>query len=173
MELVLIAAVAEDGTIGDEGEMPWHYTEDLRRFREVTLGSPVIMGRRTYESIVERLGHALDGRTNIVLSSRPPADVVDRAHLPDDSTDVTVVASLDAALDRAERTGADTAYVSGGASVYEQCLPLADRLLITEVPGRYDGDTRFPEIDDAHWRVDAREVVGELVFVSYHRRDEA
>ncbi|MFW6449193.1 MAG: dihydrofolate reductase, partial [Halobacteriota archaeon] len=122
-------------------------------------------------SIVDRLGHALDGRTNIVLSTRDPDDVVDEAHRPDDATEVLVVDSLDAAVDVAELAGATTAYVIGGASVYEQFLPLADRLHITEVPGRYGGDTTFPELDDSRWEEASRERAGELRFVTYRRRD--
>lgn len=169
MELILIAAVAEDGTIGDDGSIPWYHPEDLRHFRRVTLGSPVIMGRRTYESIVERLGHALDGRTNIVLTTQTHEDVIGDGDIPDDETAVHIAVSVDEAIHLAAETGAQTAYVSGGASVYEQCLPMADGLLITEVPGRFDGDTTFPQIDPEVWTETERTTEGELAYVTYRR----
>lgn len=169
-EIVVIAAVAEDGTIGDDGTMPWHHAEDLRRFKATTMGAPVIMGRRTYESIVAGLGSALPGRHTIVLSRRDPEQVRDPEHVPDDETAVEVAGSLEDAFDRAAATGADTVYVAGGASVYEQVLPRADRLLITEVPGRFDGDARFPPIAAERWRERDREDVDALAFVEYVRR---
>lgn len=170
LELVLIAAVAEDGTIGDDGSIPWHHPEDLRHFRQVTLGSPVIMGRKTYESIVDRLGHALDGRTNIVLTSRVASAVVDVSDRPDGETDILVASSIDAAIARAGETGASTAYVIGGASIYEQFLPEADGLIITEVPGRFDGDTTFPVIDTEVWEIADRTHDDPLTYVTYRRR---
>lgn len=170
LELVVVAAVAEDRTIGDEGEMPWHHPEDLRHFRRLTLGAPVIMGRRTYEAIVDRLGHALDGRTNLVLSRREPAAVVDEDHVPDDETAVEVVSSRRSARERAAATAAEVAYVVGGQSVYEQFLPEADRLVITEVPGRYQGDARFPTIDPDVWELVDRDPLGDLEVATYRRR---
>lgn len=166
-ELVLIAAVAADGTIGDDGEMPWHHPADLAHFKETTLGGVVILGRRTHESIVARLGSALPGRTTIVLTRQAPATVVDEDAVPDDSA-VLTADSIDAAVAAAgERS--DVAYVAGGASVYEQFLPRADRLLITEIPGRYDGDTPFPAVDWTRWSEHARTPRGDVVVVEYHR----
>lgn len=168
VDLVLIAAVAEDGTIGDRGTMPWQHPEDLARFKRVTMGYPVILGRRTYESIVARLGTALPGRTSIVLTSQPRSAIIDDDDVPTDC-EVIVVASIEAAIDVATARN-DVAYVAGGASVYEQFLPLADRLLLTEVPGRFDGDTRFPPVEWDDWEEIDR-VVGDAVeFVEYARR---
>jgi dihydrofolate reductase len=166
----LIAAVAQNRVIGVDDEMPWHYPADLRHFKETTTGHPVIMGRRTYESIVARLGGPLPGRTNIVLSSR------DR----DYDEDIQVVDSVAAALSAAAHTlsgpaetpdDSGTAYVIGGASVYEQLLPLADRLVITEIPATPEGDTVFPAWDPEQWDVVDREQDGELTFVTYERRE--
>ena len=159
-EVVLIAAVAENGVIGDEGGMPWHYPADLRRFREVTTGHPVVLGRRTYESIVADLGGPLPGRTNVVLSTRD-------LDLPDG---VVLAGSVEAALAAASAApGGATVYVAGGATVYEQLLPLADRLLLTEIPESPDGDTRFPEWSAERWREVSRETDGDLSFVTYER----
>jgi len=162
MNVALVAAVAENGVIGSDGEMPWHYPADLKRFKQATMGHPVVVGRRTYESIEARLGGPLPGRTNVVLSRRDSLDLPDGAvHARD----------LDAAFDAAEAALDDdreTVYVIGGASVYEACLDRADELLVTEIPESPSGDTRFPEIGP-EWEESARETAGELSFVTYRR----
>ena len=162
MRLALVAAVAENGVIGVDGGMPWHYPEDLRRFKETTMGHPVVMGRRTYESIASRLGGPLPGRTNVVLSRQADLELPDGAvHAPD----------IEAALSAAEAAldgDRETAYVAGGGSVYEQLLPEADELRVTEIPEAPDGDVHFPEIGEA-WAVVDRETDGELSFVTYRR----
>lgn len=165
MEIVLIAAVAEDRTIGDEGEMPWFHEEDLAHFKETTMGSPVIIGRRTYEAIVKRLGAALPGRTSIVLSSQPRGAIVDEELIPGDSQ-VVVVGSVDEAIETAADHG-DIVFVAGGRTIYEQFLPRADRMIITEVPGRFGGDTRFPHVAWNNWTEVSREAGDEVTFVEY------
>lgn len=162
MKLALVAAVAENCVIGADGAMPWHYPEDLRRFKELTLGQPVIMGRTTYESIERRLDGPLPGRTNIVLSRQSSLD------LPEG---VFHASGIDDAIEIArESLGADqeTVYVIGGATIYEQFLGQADELAITEIPESPAGDTHFPEIGSDWTEID-REVVGELEFVTYRR----
>lgn len=162
MKLALVAAVAENGVIGVDGGMPWHYPEDLRRFKERTLGHPVIMGRTTYESIEARLGGPLPDRTNIVLSKSASLD------LPEG---VLHARNIDDALETAQDALDDereTVYVIGGASIYEQCLDRADELLVTEIPETPDGDTYFPEIGP-EWDECDRKTVGELAFVTYRR----
>ena len=162
MRLTLIAAVAENGVIGAEGGMPWHYPADLERFKETTMGHPVVMGRRTYESIASRLGGPLPGRTNVVLSRQSDLGLPEGAvNAPD----------IEAALSAAEAALDDdreTVYVAGGAAVYEQLLPEADELRITEIPEEPKGDARFPEFG-AEWTEVDRETAGELAFVTYRR----
>ena len=162
MKLSLVAAVAENGIIGADGEMPWHYSADLRRFKETTIGHPVLMGRRTYESIEARLGGPLPGRTNVVLSRRAELGLPDGAiHARD----------VEEALGHAEAAlegDRETVYVIGGATVYEALIDRADELLITEIPESPDGDTCFPEIDD-EWERSETETEGELRFVTYRR----
>jgi dihydrofolate reductase len=159
-EVVLIAAVAENGVIGDDGGMPWHYPADLRRFKELTTGHPVVLGRKTYESIVADLGGPLPGRTNVVLSTRS-------LDLPEG---VVLAGSVEAALEAAsDAPGGETVYVAGGASIYEQFLPYTDRLELTEVPESPEGDTRFPEWSREEWTEVSREGDGDLVFVTYER----
>ena len=163
MDLAIIAAVADNGVIGRDGEMPWHYPADLAHFKETTMGHPVIMGRVTYESISDQLGGPLPGRTNVVLTRsgvEAPEEVVQVE---------SVDAAVEAAADAAAEAGAQAAFVAGGATVYEQFLPRADRLVITEVPGEPAGDTRFPEWDPAAWTETSRAADGELSFVTYER----
>lgn len=161
MNLALVVAVAENGVIGAEGSIPWHYPEDLARFKRRTIGHPVIMGRRTFESIVERLGEPLPGRTNVVLS-RQDLDLPEGAGQ---------AGSIEEAIDIAAETGTDVAYVVGGADVYEQFLPRADRLVWTEVHEDYEGDTRFPTVDWDAWEEVSREDLEDLSFVVYDRRE--
>lgn len=173
MEIALIAAVAENGVIGKNGKMPWHYPEDLQHFRELTLGSPVIMGRVTFESIVEKLGGPLTDRVTIVLTRNPDdvqTDFEDDDSTPmDDITTVHTASSVDEALAIAHTEYADEVYVAGGATVYEQYLHVADRIEMTEIHDTYDGDAEFPEWDRRNWVEVNRDDRDELSFVTYER----
>lgn len=160
MEVVAIAAVAANGVIGRDGEIPWHHSEDLQRFKALTTGHPVIMGRLTYESIRADLGGPLPERTNIVLSESG-IDV---------ETGVVVVTSVDEALDAAASTGSDVVFVAGGATVYDQLFDRFDRLELTELHDAYDGDTYFPEWDRDPWVEQSREPHDAFDFVTYERR---
>lgn len=161
-EVTSIAAVAENGVIGDSGGLPWDgYSADLKHFREETMDHPVILGRVTYEGILDRLGGPLEGRTNIVVSNSE--------HYKDEWT--RTVGSPGSAITLALRID-DRAYVAGGASIYETLLPISTRLLITEIPERPDGDAEFPGIDEDRWREASREPGPDgLEFVEYERRD--
>lgn len=132
----LVAAVAANGVIGSGGKLPWRLPEDLRHFKELTLGHPVIMGRKTWES----LGKPLPGRENIVVTRTPGYDAPG-AHL---------AASLDAAL--AFCAGETLAFVIGGGQLYAAALPIADAMVITEIGREYAGDARFPAYDRSAWR---------------------
>lgn len=167
-ELVLVAAVAENGVIGDDDGMPWHYPADLAHFKRLTTGHPVIVGRKTYEGIADRLGGPLPDRTSVVLTTRP----IDDGDLPEGAVvanDVETALSR-ATADAADR-GVDAVYVIGGATVYEAYLERADRMVLTEIPERPEGDTRFPERDPEMWAERDRETDGDLAFVTYERRD--
>jgi dihydrofolate reductase len=145
--LVLVAAVAENGVIGRAGGLPWRLKTDMRRFRALTGGHPVVMGRRTYLS----LGKPLKGRTNIVVT-RDPAFT---------STGIVVASSLGAALEvaegDAERRGVSAIMIGGGADIYAATIDSAARLEITLVHASPDGDTVFPAIDPVRWHEVARE----------------
>lgn len=160
-ELVLVAAMARDRVIGNAGGMPWHLPADLKHFKTVTMGHPVIMGRRTFESI----GKPLPGRTNVVVSRGRP-------DLPEG---VLLAGSLDDAL---ERIGGDSAMVIGGGEIFRQALPRADRMELTLIDAVTDGDTYFPEWPSADWKLTdmtARPPDGRnahaLVFCSFKRRN--
>ena len=132
----LVAAVAANGVIGAGGKLPWHLPEDLRHFKALTLGHPVIMGRRTWES----LGRPLPGRENIVVTRSPGYE----------APGAQVAASLEAAL--ALCTGESMAFIIGGSELYAAALPAADGLALTEIARNYPGDVRFPEFDRTAWR---------------------
>ncbi len=130
MTISLIAAMAENRVIGQGGDLPWSLPDDLRRFKRLTLGHAVIMGRRTHESI----GHPLPGRTNIVVSR----------HLGHFAPGCIVIHDLGCALRYGASVG-DEVFVIGGAEVYRQALPMAERIYLTTVHREVCGNTRFPE----------------------------
>jgi len=156
MKIAIIAAVAPDGTIGNEGRIPWHLSDDLKRFKRITMGHAVIMGRKTYES----LGKPLPGRRNLVLTRNPQ-------FLADG---VTTFADLDAAIAACERASETIAFIIGGAEVYRQALAKADVLLLTNVHKQITGDTKFPPHDRSQWIETAREDKADCSFVEYARR---
>lgn len=160
MHVVLIAAVAGNGVIGKAGAIPWYYPEDLKHFRQTTMGSPVIAGRKTHESIVERLGHPLSGRTSIVLT---------RSGV-DDHTDVIGVRSVEEALTAAEQTGCEEVFVIGGETVYQQLLSHADTMILTELKDTYAGDTYFPEWDSQEWTQTKTQLHENFAFTTYTRK---
>jgi dihydrofolate reductase len=139
--IYLVAAIAKNGVIGAAGRLPWHLPEDLRHFRRLTFGHPVIMGRRTWES----LGKPLPGRENIVVTRRAGFE----------APGASVAASLAAAI--ALCAGEPVAFVIGGAELYAAALPLADGLVLTEIDREFAGDTVFPAWDRGAWRATQRE----------------
>jgi dihydrofolate reductase len=146
MDIIIIAAVAENGVIGRGNALPWRLKSDMAHFRKLTMGKPVVLGRKTFQSI----GKPLAGRTTIVISRdenfSAPGIVVAR----------NFAAALETARGDALRRNAGAIIVAGGADIYVQALPLAARLVITEVHKRVDGDARFPAIDPKLWRETAR-----------------
>jgi dihydrofolate reductase len=145
--VALVVAMAENRAIGKDGGLPWHLRSDMRYFRSITMGKPVVMGRRTFKS----LPRVLDGRLNIVLSrdSGFVADVAVMAHSLDEA--------LEAARASAVRTGAEEIMVIGGEDVFRAVLPQASRIYLTEVHARPEADTWFPKIDAKEWREVSRE----------------
>jgi dihydrofolate reductase len=146
ISIVLIAAVADNGVIGRGNGLPWRLSSDLKHFKALTMGKPVLMGRKTYLSI----GKALPGRTNVVVSRDQTFS----------APGVLVAGDLEAALTAARgdalRRGVDEILVIGGTDIFAQCMPLADRLEMTHVHLRPVGDTYFPPIDPERWRAAER-----------------
>lgn len=158
--LSLIAAVANNGIIGIRNTLPWHLPEDLKHFKALTLGHPILMGRKTWES----LGRPLPGRLNVVITRntdyKPEGCVI--AH------------SLEGA--RALAGDVETLFVIGGEELYRQALPVADRVYLTEIHEHYDGDASFPKLDPAHWQESERKAQQSASglafdFVTYIRKD--
>ena len=137
----LVAAVAANGIIGANGQLPWRLPEDLAHFKRLTLGHPIIMGRRTWES----LGRPLPGRENIVVTGTPGYEAPGAA----------IAGSLEGAL--ALCIGEPVAFVIGGSRLFQEALPIAAGLVMTEIQREFRGDTRFPEYERSRWRETQRE----------------
>jgi dihydrofolate reductase len=168
--LVIVAAVARNRVIGANGGLPWRLSSDMKRFKALTWGKPLVMGRKTFESI----GRALPGRETIVVT-RDPAFARSGVHIAH-----ALDAGLDCAHERARAMGAHQIIVAGGGEIYAQTIALASRLFITEVKLEAKGEARFPPIDPEQWREVSR-AKGErgprddadFEFVEYERADEA
>ena len=136
-ELVIIAAVAEENrVIGQEKDLPWHIPEDLQHFKNLTTGHPLLMGRRTFESVVHQFGGPLPDRRMVVLTSQGPFE-----EYPNIETYPSIETAMDALAD------AETVFIGGGEAIYRQFLPRADRLELTLIEGSYEGDTYFPPFE--------------------------
>ena len=147
MKLALIWAMSRNRTIGRNNALPWHLSEDLKYFKRVTMGKPIIMGRKTWESI----GRPLPGRSNIVITRDPAYS----------AEGVKLVRTLEEAISLAESValidGADEAVIIGGAQIYALALPVANRLYMTQVHAEVEGDAFFPQFDLTQWNELGRE----------------
>lgn len=141
--IALIAAMADNRVIGHSNCIPWCLPKDLKHFQQVTTGHPIIMGRKTYDSI----GHPLPKRHNIVITRQVGMNIAG----------CDVVGSLEEALALAKEDASEQINVIGGGDIYRQALPLADRMYLTIVHGTFEGDTFFPEFSEDEWEVTARE----------------
>lgn len=139
-KLSLIVATAENNVIGKDNKMPWHIPEDFKHFKEITMGKPCIMGRKTYESILDQLGKPLPGRTSIVIS---------RTGYTHEGC--ISASSLEEAIEKARAETDEEIMVIGGAQIYKLALPLADRIYLTRVHQAPEGDAFFPEFG-ADWK---------------------
>jgi len=157
LKKTIIAAIDQENAIGKNGEIPWHYPEDLKHFRNLTKGETVIMGRKTYFSLPEDF-RPLPERENIILTRGNPE--VDES--------VKVMNSLEEAYESAEN---EKVFVAGGASVYDQTLKEADEMILTRVPGTHDGDVFFPDWDEEAWQLTERDESGNLLFERFIEKD--
>lgn len=154
-QVVLVAAVADNGVIGVDGDIPWHRPDDFAHFKAVTLGHTLVMGRATYDSI----GRPLPGRTTVVITRDPNWS----------AEGVLVAHSFDAALELAAQLPGEV-MVAGGAQIYALAMPYADQQVLTEMHLSPEGDTRYPEWDRSKW-VETKRVSGDgLDFVWWDRR---
>ncbi|WP_020158763.1 dihydrofolate reductase [Methylobacter marinus] len=144
MKISLIVAMASNRVIGINNQLPWHLSADLKRFRQITMGSPIVMGRKTYESI----GRPLPGRTNVIIS-RDPAYRQEGCLVFND---------IETAMESCCRKFQEV-FVIGGSELYQSMLPLADTLYVTLIHKAFSGDAFFPEIDTRHWAEVSREDV--------------
>jgi dihydrofolate reductase len=142
MKISLIAAMASNRVIGNNNVMPWHLSADLKKFKQITMGSPILMGRKTYESI----GKPLPGRTNIILSRNPEYQ----------QHGCLVFNDIETAIKKACESAGEI-FVIGGADLYEATLPIADALYLTIINRAFQGDTFFPDIDLNDWSEVERE----------------
>ena len=143
MQVVLVVAMSENRVIGRDGGLPWQISADLKHFKKVTMGSPIIMGRKTWDSI----GRALPGRRNIVITRNTE-------FMPEGADTVT---TIDAALALCRDDNAEKAMIIGGGQIYAETIKIADVIELTEVHETIDGDTVFPEIDASIWQETSRE----------------
>lgn len=156
-EIVIIVAIAEGSVIGKNNDIPWHISEDLKRFKSLTMGHTVIMGRNTFESLPENV-RPLPGRKNIVLTS-------DMEYCDDG---IQTFSTLNYALK--SQTKEDKVFIIGGARLYEEALIIANTLEITKVEGEYDGDVYFPEINYDEWDLLSEEKKDGFSFLTYKRK---
>jgi dihydrofolate reductase len=159
VRVTLVAAVARNRVIGAGGDIPWQLPGEQRRFRDLTIGHVLLMGRKTYDSI----GRALPGRTTVVVTRQPGWQPADGPH-----ESVLVTSSLTEALEMAGAIDPEV-FVVGGGEIYAEVLPLADRLVITWVDQSPEGDAYFPHVDEAIWRAGHPEDHGEWSIVHYER----
>lgn len=157
----IIAAVAKNNVIGKSGELPWYIPEDLKRFKDLTSGHIVIMGRTTHESILKRLGHDLPNRKSVVITSNPNYQVAEG---------VEKYTSLDGAID-AHRS--ENIFLIGGQRIFEEGIKLADTIYLTEIHQDYDGDVYFPDFDHAQWESTVEQTFPEFNFIKYTRKQSA
>ncbi|MEW7006501.1 MULTISPECIES: dihydrofolate reductase [unclassified Lentilitoribacter] len=149
MTISMIAAVSKNGIIGRDGDMPWRLSTDLKRFKKVTMGCPIIIGRKTFQSFG---GRPLPGRQNIVVSRSPfEAEGITNTHSLEDAIGI--------ASSTAKKTNKNEIFIAGGGQIYELALEYSSRLYITHIDAKIDGDTKFPKIDSNIWKISHEEYI--------------
>ena len=141
-EIIIIAAIAKNNTIGKDNDIPWRLTEDFQHFKNTTMGHPCIMGDRTYKSL-PKIARPLPGRENIILTFQ-------KDYKPEGTT---VFNSFEEAIEYCNKQNYSKAFITGGASIYKIGLKIADTLILTEIQENYEGDVFFPEINKDNWEI--------------------
>ena len=159
MRIIIIVAVATNGVIGRaSGEMPWHVKEDFQHFKKTTMNFPIVMGRKSFES----LGKPLKGRENIVVTRN--------ANLNYDFDDVTIVLSLNEAIEHCKLLNKEKIFITGGGEIYKQSISLADEMIISHMKFEAEGEVKFPDIDMDEWYIDSKDNRDQFEIVSYNRK---
>ena len=158
MKIVIISAVAENGVIGKaNGEMPWHVSEEFKHFKQTTLGFPIIMGRKTFET----LGKPLKGRLNIIITRNKNFNY--------NSEEVKIFNSIDKGIKYCKSIIAEKVFIIGGGEIYKQSIVLADELIISHMKFKAEGSVKFPEITDKEWKLESEEERKEFTVNKYVR----
>ncbi len=160
MKIIIIAAISQNNVIGKEGKIPWHSSAELKHFKATTMGNPIIMGRKTFESI----GKALPGRLNIVITSRPEKF--------NETDDLLAFVSLDKALEYCREQNSPKVFIIGGASLYKEALKFADEMILTKMKFEVEGDTFFPDFKKAQWHLKSSEDQDEFIVEVYERKSK-
>jgi dihydrofolate reductase len=160
LRIIIIVAVATNRVIGRaNGEMPWHVKEDFQHFKKTTMNYPIIMGRKSFES----LGKPLKGRENIVVTRN--------ADLNYDFDDVKIVHSLDEAIAHCKLLNKEKIFITGGGEIYKQSISIADEMIISHMKFEAEGEVKFPEIDMNEWYIDSRDNRDQFEIVTYKRKN--
>ena len=159
MKIIIIVAVAQNGVIGRaNGEMPWHVKEDFQHFKRTTIGFPIIMGRKSFES----LGQPLKGRENIIVTRNKK--------LKYNFDEVKIFHSLDSAIDYCKSLNKEKVFVTGGGEIYKQSISLADEMIISYMKFDAEGEVKFPEFSESEWNVISKDNREEFEIVTYSRK---
>ena len=159
MKIIIIVAVAKNGVIGRaNGEMPWHVREDFQHFKKTTMGFPIIMGRKSFES----LGQPLKGRENIVVTRNKS--------LKYNFDELKIFHSLDSAIDYCRSLSKEKVFITGGGEIYKQSISIADEMIISHMKFEAEGEVKFPEFSKNEWNVIARDDREEFEIVTYSRK---
>lgn len=159
MSIIIIVAVATNGVIGRaNGEMPWHVKEDFQHFKKTTMNFPIIMGRKSFES----LGKPLKGRENIVVTRN--------ANLNYNFDDVTIVHSLNEAIGHCKLLNKEKIFITGGGEIYKQSISVADEMIISHMKFEAEGEVKFPDIDMNEWYIESKDNRDQFEIVTYKRK---
>jgi len=159
LRIIIIVAVAANGVIGRaNGEMPWHVKEDFQHFKKTTMSSPIIMGRKSFVS----LGKPLKGRENIVVTRN--------TNLNYDFDDVTIVLSLNEAIEHCKLLNKEKIFITGGGEIYKQSISIADEMIISHMKFDAVGEVKFPEIDMNEWYIDSKDDREKFEILTYKRK---
>jgi dihydrofolate reductase len=153
--MTIIAALDQNRIVGNKNRMPWHISEDFKHFKSTTLNHPIIMGRKTFESIGSK---PLPKRPHVIVSRTMP-----------ESSQVDVSRSLEDAIDKA-KTYADEVFICGGVEIYKQAIPLSDHMILSHIDGEHEGDAYFPEFDETEWHILKKDVRTGFTIVYYERK---